>query len=96
MRSSDTRTWHRGGWPAFRLLLPLGNLILQAGPARYVRSNETIPSVSGATEIKSFVYSFAPTLPAHPTPLASASVPADVLGMVCPGGAVNPLLNLGF
>lgn len=96
MGSGDTRMWCWGGRPAFRLLLLLGNLILQAGPAHYACLNETIPSVSGTAEIKRLFYNFAPTSLAHPTSLASGSVPADVPGLVCPGRAVNPHLNLGF
>ena len=96
MGSGDTRTRRWGGRPAFRLLLLLGNLILQAGPACYARLNETIPSASSTAEIKRYFCSLAPPLLARPTSLASASVSNDVPGIVCPGGAVNPHLNLGF
>lgn len=87
MGSGDTRTRRQGGRPAFRLRLPLGNLILQAGPARYAHLNETIPSASSTAEIKRFFHGFAPPSLAHPT--------CSVL-VVCSGEAVNTHLNLGF
>lgn len=96
MGSSDTGTWRWSGWLVFCLLLPLGNFILQAGPTCYACLNEAGPSASSTAEIKRFFYSFAPAPLAHQTSLASALVPADMLGTVCPGRIANPHLNLGF
>jgi len=45
--SGDTRMRRRGGRPVFRLLLPLGNLYLQADPGRCSHLSKTIPSASG-------------------------------------------------